>query len=127
MTIEDTLDNFGEWAHGGDIGGVVAEWAAAGFDANDVAAWLDARCVYAEAALELQAAGLTPNDAMRKWDAPVGGYTDTVAYIYCNGDCTIEQAQAAVADDDDAYALCAAFRSIAESMVAEFKQGREVN
>lgn len=103
QTIESVLDNSGAWAHGDDIDRAAAEWAELGFDANDVAAWLDARCFDPQAADDLQAAGITPNDAMLRMHAPWAGYIDTLGYIYANGDCSIEQVRAALAADDEEY------------------------
>lgn len=65
---------------------VAQQWAEHGFAADDVQAWLDARCFDPDAAAELRDAGITPEQASTRTDAGTGGYADTIGYKVANGD-----------------------------------------
>jgi hypothetical protein len=60
------------------------EWANEGFSADEVAAWLGARCFHARAAAELRDVGITPEQASTQTDASVGDYADTVGFKVAN-------------------------------------------
>lgn len=70
------------------------EWLTAGFDdAEEVQAWLDARCLTARDAQALERAGLTPEQAALRTNAGAGGYEDTVGFKLLRGDLTPDEAR----------------------------------
>lgn len=75
------------WAIGSRSPQAVAqEWAEAGFDALEVADWLDvARCFDPTAASMLRDAGISP------WEAAQQNRYDTIGYEVANGDLSIER------------------------------------
>lgn len=85
------IESHGDFAHGGDVEGAVSEWLEAGFTPTEAAAWLGtARCFEADSARELATAGITPEQAAKRITAPLGGYDETVGYIYANGDIDLD-------------------------------------
>lgn len=84
-TIEDVLQQYGDWAHGGDIEGAAADWADGyEFTPREVERWLNSRCFNPIAADDLKSVDVTPEQAAKRVD--VSGYTDTIGYHYANGD-----------------------------------------
>lgn len=69
------------------------EWAKEGFSADEVEAWLGARCFHARAAAELRDVGITPEQAATHTDASVGDYTDTVGFKVANRHMAITDAR----------------------------------
>jgi hypothetical protein len=97
--IAAVLQWHGPWAYGdtpSDLDRVAHEWAAAGFAANAVDAWLQAHCADPATAQALRAAGITPTEAAQWTEAHVGlgGYRETVAYKVANGDLSVAEAVA---------------------------------
>jgi hypothetical protein len=80
--IADVIAAAGEFAHGGeDPAAVGREWLEAGFNADETAEWLSARCFDAMAARALADAGVSPEDAARQH-----ADGETVGYRVANGD-----------------------------------------
>jgi hypothetical protein len=92
QTMQEVIDNYGEWAHGGNVAETAVEWECCGFAPEQAAAWLDARCWDPGAAQELAAEGVTPEQAAVKVDADesYGYYVDTIGYKVSNGDLSAE-------------------------------------
>ena len=85
--IRTVIETVGEFAHGGDIEGTVAQWQELRFTADEVRAWLDARCFEAWAAKDLFNAGVTPEQAARRINLPCySGEGETIGYACSNGD-----------------------------------------
>lgn len=114
--MEETLDRYGEFAHGGDVEGAAQEWEGAGFTPDEAAAWIDARCWDADTARELADAGISPEQAATS--VTVCGYADTIGYAVSNGDLTVGQALAMLSDeetDDRLYSTAEAARILGVS------------
>ena len=62
MTIQDVLEHYGFWAHGGHIQRVAAEWEEEGFTALEVDAWLEADVCWACEARQHADKGFTPDN-----------------------------------------------------------------
>lgn len=87
-------------ASGRPLEEVALEWFAAGFDdAEEVDAWLDARCFAARDAQTLERAGLTPEQAARLTAAGAGGYEDTVGFKIIKGDLSLDEARRLMTSD----------------------------
>jgi hypothetical protein len=83
--VYDVVLDVGEFAHGGEPDRAARQWSEAGFDADDVAAWLSARCYSATGAQRLLELGYSPEQAAEVWpDAP--GENMTIGYAAANGD-----------------------------------------
>ena len=61
-TIEDVVESYGFWGHGGDVAAVAAEWTAEGFTAAEADAWLDADVCWPADAREYTDKGWTPDN-----------------------------------------------------------------
>lgn len=86
--------------HGADVTGVRSpvavahEWMDAGFeDAEEVEAWIKARCFDAAAAWRLEGAGITPEQAGIHTTAGAGGYADTLGFKLTRGDLSFDEAR----------------------------------
>ncbi|MCA1616366.1 MAG: hypothetical protein LC800_20155 [Acidobacteria bacterium] len=99
--IRAALERHGEAALAGAPAETAAyRWAARGFaDAEDVEAWLAARCFDPAQAESLEEAGFTPEQAALRTTAGRGGYEDTVAHKLARGDLTLEEARRLVTSD----------------------------
>lgn len=88
QTMQEVIENYGEWAHAGEPEQTAAEWEGYGFTPAEAAAWLDARCWDPRSAQDLDAEGMTPAMAAIKVgeDAGSGGYVDTIGYKVANDD-----------------------------------------
>ena len=94
-TSAETIERFGEFATRGRNAAVVArEWSAAGFEDEDAAKWLEARCFDPEVAGALAAIGVTPGQAARKTRDGKRDYRDTIAFKVCSGDLSPRQGAA---------------------------------
>lgn len=93
--ICEALNKHGEAAQGGaSVEDVARHWVDAGFDdAEEVEAWLRARCFQAERAQALEAAGFTPEQAALRTKAGTADYEDTIAYKLAHDDLTINEAR----------------------------------
>jgi hypothetical protein len=95
QAICEVLGQQGESALGHQTAEEVArQWLAAGFDdAEEVAAWLRARCFEADRAQALEAAGLTPEQAAMRTTAGTADYEDTIAYKLSHNDLSLNEAR----------------------------------
>lgn len=92
MTIRDVLEKHGHFAHGGSPKDAADAWAASGFEAGEVDAWLFSRCFVPGAARELADAGMTPEMARLKTSAGTADYVDTVGFKVSEGDLAVGDA-----------------------------------
>jgi len=91
----DTIQRYGELADRGEDASVAAKaWTAAGFDDEQTALWLDARCFDPEAARDLAALRVTPGQASKRTRDGSGDYVDTIAFKVANGDLSARQGAA---------------------------------
>ena len=60
MTIEEVLEHYGWWAHGGEVERIAKEWREEGFTASEVDQWLEADVCWACDAREHTNKGYTP-------------------------------------------------------------------
>lgn len=86
-TMREVIDNYGEWAHRGNVAETAAEWERCGFTPERAAAWLGARCWDPGAAQELAAEGIAPEQAAVRLgaDESHGHYVDTIGYKVSSG------------------------------------------
>ena len=100
-SIRAALEQHGEASlAGGPAESAAYRWAARGFtDAEDVEAWLAARCFDPAQAESLEAAGFTPEQAALRTTAGRGRYEDTIAHKLAHGDLTLEEARRIVTSD----------------------------
>jgi hypothetical protein len=90
-----TIRRYGELADRGGGAEVAAQqWTAAGFDDEQTARWLQARCFDPQAARGLSELGVTPEQSAVRTRDGGGGYIDTIAYKVANGDLTSRQGAA---------------------------------
>jgi len=91
----DTIQRYGELADRGQDAGVAAKaWTDAGFDDEQTALWLDARCFDPEAARDLAALRVTPGQASKRTRDGSGDYVDTIAFKVAKGDLSARQGAA---------------------------------
>lgn len=105
--MEDTGDDGGERVRavaevlarrgataGRDAFEVAREWVGHGFDdPEEVEAWLDAACRDAAAALRLEEAGITPEQAALRTSAGTSSEEDTLGAKFSRGDLGLEEAR----------------------------------
>ena len=93
--IVEILGQHDEIVRGGrPLEQVALEWLAAGFDdAEEIDAWIEARCLAAGDAQALERAGLTPEQAALRTGAGAGGYEDTVGFKLIKGDLSFDEAR----------------------------------
>ena len=91
MTVRDVIERHGHFAHGGDPDDTAETWVEAGFEADEVDEWLNARCFDPSAARDLADAGVSPAEARMKTDAGRGDYTETVGFKVSTGDIEVEE------------------------------------
>ena len=92
LTIQQVVESYGTFAHGGFVNETVREWTEAGFTAEQVAEWLESRCFSPVSAKKLADAGLTPEQAATTTTGGLGGYADTMGYKVSNGDLNVADA-----------------------------------
>jgi hypothetical protein len=95
QTTAETIRRYGELAdRGGDPGDAARAWTSAGFDDEDTATWLDARCFSAPAARALADLDVSPRQASKRTRDGAGDYIDTIGYKVANGDLSARQGAA---------------------------------
>ena len=94
----ETISRFEELAeHIGDPADAARAWSAAGFDEEQTAKWLEARCFDPEAARELADLGITPGQAASRTRDGKRNYRDTIAFKVASGDLSPRQGAARAA------------------------------
>ncbi|MGB8508994.1 MAG: hypothetical protein WCD76_11350 [Pyrinomonadaceae bacterium] len=87
-------------AGGRSLEDMAREWIIAGFeDADEVADWLSARCPNAAAALKLESAGITPEQAGILTTAGTGDDEDTIGSKLSRGDLSFDEARRIITND----------------------------
>ncbi len=94
-TSVDTIARFGELAdRGGDPAVAAKAWTDAGFDDEETAKWLEARCFDPEAARDLADLAVTPGQAAKRTRDGKRDYIDTIAFKVADGDLSARQGAA---------------------------------
>jgi hypothetical protein len=94
-TSVDTISRYGELADRGDDPAAAAKaWTAAGFDDEQTAMWLDARCFDPQAARDLADLAVTPKQASKRTRDGRRDYIDTIAFKVASGDLSARQGAA---------------------------------
>ena len=94
-TSVDTIARFGDLADRGDDPAVAAKaWTDAGFDDEETAKWLEARCFDPAAARELAELAVTPGQATKRTRDGRRDYLDTIAFKVASGDLSARQGAA---------------------------------
>ena len=94
-TSVDTISRFGELADRGQDPAVAASaWTDAGFDDEQTAKWLEARCFDPVAARDLMDLGVTPGQAAKRTRDGRSDALDTIAFKVANGDLSARQGAA---------------------------------
>lgn len=94
-TSVDTIIRFGELADRGDDPALAAKaWTDAGFDDDETARWLEARCFDPHAARELADLRVTPAQATKRTRDGRSDTLDTIAYKVACGDLSPRQGAA---------------------------------
>ena len=97
-TSADTITRFGDLAeHVGDPDDAAKAWTDAGFDNDETAKWLEARCFDPEAARELADMAVTPGQASKRTRDGRRDYLDTIAFKVASGDLSPRQGAARAA------------------------------
>ena len=94
-TSVDTIKRFGELADPGEDPAAAARaWTDAGFDDEQTAKWLEARCFDPLAARDLADVGVTPGQAAKRTRDGRRDYLDTIAFKVASGDLSARQGAA---------------------------------
>ena len=94
----DTISRYGELADRGNDPAVAAEaWTAAGFDDEQAALWLEARCFDPQTARDLADLAITAAQASKRTRDGRRDYSDTIAYKVASGDLSARQGAARAA------------------------------
>jgi len=94
-TRAETILRYGELAdRGGDAHAAAKAWTDAGFDDEQTALWLDARCFDPQAARTLAGLSVSPGQASKRTRDGRGDYLDTIAFKVANGDLSARQGAA---------------------------------
>lgn len=93
MTVRNVIERHGHFAHGGNPYDTAEAWIEAGFEADEVEEWLNARCFDPSSARDLADAGVSAVDARMKTEAGRGDYTDTVGFKVSAADLEVEEAR----------------------------------
>jgi hypothetical protein len=94
-TNADTISRFGEFADRGEDPAVAAKaWSSAGFDDEETAQWLEARCFDPRAARDLADLAVTPGQASKRTRDGRRDYLDTIAFKVASGDLSARQGAA---------------------------------
>jgi hypothetical protein len=97
-TSVDTISRYGELAERGDDPAVAAKaWTAAGFDDEQTANWLEARCFDPLSARALADLAVTPGQASKRTRDGRRDYIDTIAFKVASGDLSPRQGAARAA------------------------------
>lgn len=91
-TSVETIKRYGEFAApDGDPGVAAQAWTDAGFDDEETAKWLEARCFDPQAARELADLAVTPGQATKRTRDGRRDYLDTIAFKVASGDLSARQ------------------------------------
>ena len=94
-TSAETISRFDDLAeHVGDPAAAAKAWSAAGFEDEETAKWLEARCFDPEAARELADLRVTPGQAATRTRDGKRPYRDTIAFKVSSGDLSPRQGAA---------------------------------
>jgi hypothetical protein len=94
-TTAETISRFEDLAeHVGDPAAAARAWTDAGFDDEQTAKWLAARCFDPEVARELDDLGVTPAQAASRTRDGKRDYRDTIAFKVSSGDLSPRQGAA---------------------------------
>jgi hypothetical protein len=94
-TSVDTISRFGELAERGEDPAAIAKaWTDAGFDDEETAKWLEARCFDPQSARELADLAVTPGQATKRTRDGRRDYLDTIAFKVASGDLSPRQGAA---------------------------------
>lgn len=97
-TSAETIARFGDLAeHVGDADEAAKAWTDAGFDNDETAKWLEARCFDPEAARDLADMAVTPGQASKRTRDGRRDYLDTIAFKVASGDLSPRQGAARAA------------------------------
>jgi hypothetical protein len=97
-TRVETITRFGELAERGEDPAVMAKaWSEAGFDDEETAKWLEARCFDPQSARELADLAVTPGQATKRTRDGRRDYLDTIAFKVASGDLSARQGAARAA------------------------------
>jgi hypothetical protein len=94
-TKVDTINRYGELADRGEDPAVAAKaWTDAGFDDEETAKWLEARCFDPDVARDLADLAVTPAQATKRTRDGRRDYIDTIAFKVSSGDLSARQGAA---------------------------------
>lgn len=94
-TSVDTITRFGDLAdRGEDPADAAKAWTDAGFDDEETAKWLAARCFDPVAARDLAELAVTPGQATKRTRDGRRDYIDTIAFKVASGDLSARQGAA---------------------------------
>jgi hypothetical protein len=94
-TSVDTITRFGDLADRGEDPAAAAEaWTDAGFDDEETAKWLEARCFDPLVARDLADLAVTPAQATKRTRDGRRDYNDTIAFKVSSGDLSARQGAA---------------------------------
>jgi hypothetical protein len=94
-TSISTIAEYGDLADRGDDPAVAAKaWTSAGFDDEETAKWLRARCFDPQAARNLAALAVTPDQAAKRTRDGRRDYLDTIGFKVSSGDLSARQGAA---------------------------------
>ena len=94
-TRAETISRFEDLAeHLGDPADAARAWTDAGFDDEQTAKWLEARCFDPEAARELHDLSVTPAQAATRTRDGKRNYRDTLGFKVASGDLSPRQGAA---------------------------------
>ena len=65
MTMKETVEKYGDWAHGGEPEATAQQWTDAGFAVDEADRWLSAGVYELRAATQMRSEGYTPEQAAR--------------------------------------------------------------
>jgi hypothetical protein len=95
VTSVETIRRYGELADRGDDPAIAAKrWTAAGFDDQQTALWLEARCFDPQAARAMADLAVTPPQASKRTRDGGRDYLDTIAFKVASGDLSARQGAA---------------------------------
>ena len=98
QTSVDTIARYGDLAdRGGDPAEAAKAWTDAGFDDEQTAKWLEARCFDPQAARDLAELAVTPRQASQRTRDGRRDYIDTIAFKVASGDLSARQGAARAA------------------------------
>lgn len=97
-TSVETINRFADLAEIGDDPAAAAKaWSDAGFEDEETAKWLEARCFDPQAARELADLGVTPGQAGMRTRDGRRDYRDTLGFKVASGDLSPRQGAARAA------------------------------